>query len=82
MKLDPALAARDASAGKPSLLDRLFPVNQGLAIKSMFGIWGAYFLFVTSRFLYMTQNNPDALFFQRILMTSVCITFTWLLSAC
>ncbi len=79
MKLDPVLAVRDAGVRTPSLLDRLFPVNQGLAIKSMFGIWGAYFLFVTGRFLYMTQSNADVLFVQRILMTSICITFTWLL---
>ena len=80
MKPDPALVlAQDAGVPTRSLLDRLFPVNQGLAIKSMFGIWGAYFLFVTSRFLYRVQENADALFFQRILMTSVCITVTWLL---
>ncbi len=62
-----------------SLFSRLFPVNPDLAVKSIFGVWGAYFLFVSSRFLYMTQNNADALFFQRILMTSICITVTWLL---
>lgn len=71
--------AHDARGQTRSMLDRLFPVNQGIAIKSMFGIWGAYFLFVTSRFLYRMQDNADALFFQRILMTSVCITVTWLL---
>ncbi len=80
MKPDSALVlAQDAGVRTRSLLDRLFPVNQGLAIKSMFGIWGAYFLFVSGRFLYRTQENADALFFQRILMTSVCITVTWLL---
>ncbi len=80
MKPEPALVlAQDAGVRTRSLLDRLFPVNQGLAIKSMFGIWGAYFLFVSSRFLYRTQENADALFFQRILMTSVCIAVTWLL---
>jgi two-component system LytT family sensor kinase len=80
VKPTPALGPpRDTGVQTGSLLDWLFPVNQGLAIKSMFGIWGAYFLFVTSRFLYVVQNNADALFFQRILMTSVCITFTWLL---
>lgn len=71
--------AHNARGQTRSMLDRLFPVNQGIAIKSMFGIWGAYFLFVTSRFLYRMQDNADALFFQRILMTSVCITVTWLL---
>ncbi len=71
--------AQDAGFRTRSVLDRLFPVNQAMAIKSMFGIWGAYFLFVTSRFLYRMQENADALFFQRILMTSVCITVTWLL---
>jgi two-component system LytT family sensor kinase len=80
VKPDSALVlAQDAGVRTRSLLDRLFPVNQGLAIKSMFGIWGAYFLFVSGRFLYRTQENADALFFQRILMTSVCITVTWLL---
>ncbi|MGB5485513.1 sensor histidine kinase [Parasphingorhabdus sp.] len=80
MKLESARdLAQDAGVRTRSLLDRLFPVNQGLAIKSMFGIWGAYFVFVTSRVLYRTQDNADALFFQRILMTSVCIAVTWLL---
>lgn len=73
------ILAQDAGVRTRSLLDRLFPVNQGLAIKSMFGIWGAYFVFVSGRFLYRTQENADALFFQRILMTSVCIAVTWLL---
>ena len=62
-----------------SLFNRLFPVNPDLAVKSIFGIWGAYFLFASGRFLYVAQNNADALFFQRILMTVICITFTWLL---
>lgn len=80
MKLDPAPgSAGAAEAQSSSLLDWLFPVNQALAIKSMFGIWGAYFLFVSSRILYMAHSNADALFVQRILMTSVCIVFTWLL---
>ena len=70
---------RDAKVSMRSALDWLFPVNQALAIKSMFGIWGAYFVFVSSRFLYRVQENADALFFQRILMTSVCITVTWML---
>ena len=68
-----------AEPGKASLFDRLFPVNRDLAIKSIFGVWGAYFLFVTSRFLYVTQGNVEALFVQRILMTSICIAFTWML---
>ena len=71
--------AQKAPAGKVSLFNRLFPVNRDIAIKSIFGIWGAYFLFVTSRFLYMTQGNVEALFVQRILMTSICIAFTWML---
>jgi len=71
--------AQKAPAGKVSLFNRLFPVNRDIAIKSIFGIWGAYFLFVTSRFLYMTQANVEALFVQRILMTSICIAFTWML---
>ena len=71
--------AQKAPAGKVSLFNRLFPVNRDIAIKSIFGIWGAYFLFVTSRFLYMTQSNVEALFVQRILMTSICIAFTWML---
>lgn len=71
--------AEKAAAGKPSLFNRLFPVNRDLAIKSIFGVWGAYFLFATSRVLYVTQTNADALFVQRILMTSICITLTWLL---
>ncbi len=68
-----------AETGKISLFNRLFPVNRDLAIKSIFGVWGAYFLFVTSRFLYLPQPNADALFFQRVLMTSICITLTWML---
>ncbi len=71
--------AQHADGRKPSLFNRLFPVNRDLAIKSIFGVWGAYFLFATSRFFYVTQANADALFVQRILMTSICITFTWLL---
>lgn len=71
--------AQQAEARTTSLLNRLFPVNRDIAIKSIFGVWGAYFLFVTSRLLYMTQPNADALLVQRILMTSICITFTWLL---
>ena len=71
--------AQKAPAGKVSLFNRLFPVNRDIAIKSIFGIWGAYFLFVTSRFLYMIQGNVEALFVQRILMTSICIAFTWML---
>lgn len=80
MKLESAI--RPADPAKPrtaSLFHRLFPVNRDLAIKSIFGVWSAYFLFVTSRFLYVTQTNADALFFQRILMTSICITCTWIL---
>ncbi|MEO9599701.1 histidine kinase [Parasphingorhabdus sp.] len=72
-------SANDAEAPAVSLIDRIFPVNRDLAAKSMFGIWGAYFLFVSSRFLYVTQTNADALFVQRILMTSICIFFTWML---
>tara|TARA_R110000824_G_scaffold25838_4_gene89525 strand:- start:8033 stop:9208 length:1176 start_codon:yes stop_codon:yes gene_type:complete len=72
-------SANRAEAQKPSLFNWLFPINRDLAVKSIFGVWGAYFIFVTSRFLYMTQTNLDALFVQRILMTSICITFTWLL---
>ena len=45
----------------------------------MFGVWGAYFVFVSCRSLYMAQNNAEALFVQRILMTSVCISLTWML---
>lgn len=71
--------AQKAEAPKVSLFDRLFPVNRDLAIKSIFGIWTAYFLFVTSRFLYVTQPNAEALFVQRIVMTSICITLTWML---
>tara|TARA_R110000850_G_scaffold30238_2_gene83457 strand:- start:7122 stop:8297 length:1176 start_codon:yes stop_codon:yes gene_type:complete len=71
--------AQKAATPKVSLFDRLFPVNRDLAIKSIFGVWGAYFLFVTSRFLYVTQANVEALFLQRILMTSICITLTWML---
>jgi hypothetical protein len=71
--------AQHAEARTVSLFNRLFPVNRDLAIKSIFGVWGAYFLFVTSRVLYVTQANADALFVQRILMTSICIAFTWLL---
>ncbi len=80
MKPEPALgSAINAGARTRSLLDRLFPVNQALAIKSMFGVWGAYFVFVSCRGLYAEQNNADSLFVQRILMTSVCITLTWML---
>lgn len=80
MKPDSSIRpARNAEAQKPSLFNRLFPVNRDLAIKSIFGVWSAYFLFVTSRVLYVPQTNADALFVQRILMTSICITFTWLL---
>ena len=80
MKPDPVnQPAQSAEARTASLFNWLFPINSDLAIKSIFGVWGAYFLFVTSRFLYMTQENADALFVQRILMTSICITFTWLL---
>ena len=80
MKPEPAIRpAHHAEATAPSLFNRLFPVNRDLAIKSIFGVWGAYFLFVTSRFLYVAQTNVDSLFVQRILMTSICITFTWLL---
>lgn len=80
MKPEPAIRpARRAKVRTASLFNRLFPVNRDLAIKSIFGVWGAHFLFVTSRFLYVTQSNADALFVQRILMTIVCITFTWLL---
>ncbi|AMO72708.1 sensor histidine kinase [Sphingorhabdus sp. M41] len=71
--------AQQAATKNSSLFNRLFPVNRDLAIKSIFGVWVAYFLFATSRFFYVTQNHPDALFVQRILMTSICITFTWLL---
>lgn len=71
--------AQNAEARKASLFNRLFPVNRDLAIKSIFGVWGAYFVFATSRFFYVEQANPDALFVQRILMTSICITLTWLL---
>lgn len=70
---------RTAEAATTSLFHRLFPVNRDIAIKSIFGVWGAYFVFVTSRFLYVVQGNVDALFVQRILMTSICITSTWLL---
>ncbi len=70
---------QETEAPKASLFDRLFPVNRDLAIKSIFGVWGAYFLFVTSRFLYVAQPHVEALFFQRILMTSICITITWML---
>ncbi len=73
------LPAQKAEAGKASLFNRLFPVNRDLAIKSIFGVWGLYFLFVSSRFLYLPQPNADALFFQRMLMTSICITLTWML---
>mgnify|MGYP003633045135 CR=1 FL=1 len=68
-----------ARARTRSLFDRLFPVNQNIAIQSMFGVWGAYFVFVSCRSLYMAQNNAEALFVQRILMTSVCISLTWML---
>lgn len=71
--------APGARTAKFQLLKRLFPVNQGLAIKSIFGIWGAYFLFVSSRLFYVAPYNTDALLAQRLLMTSVCIAFTWLL---
>ena len=71
--------ARQTGAKTASLFNRLFPVNRDLAVKSIFGVWGAYFLFVSSRILYLTQNNADALLVQRIIMTSICITFTWLL---
>lgn len=80
--MKPALAirpAQKAKAGKASLFNRLFPVNRDLAIKSIFGVWGLYFLFVSSRFLYLPQPNADALFFQRMLMTSICISLTWML---
>lgn len=80
MKPSPSIRpARIVESRTPSLFYRLFPVNRDLAIKSIFGVWGAYFLFVTSRVLYVPQSNPDALFVQRILMTSICITVTWLL---
>ncbi len=68
----------DARKAAP-LFNRLFPVNRDLAIKSIFGVWGLYFLFVTSRVLYMPQPNAEALFFQRLLMTSICIGLTWML---
>lgn len=71
--------AQKAEVLKVPLLDRLFPVNRDIAIQSIFGVWGAYFLFVSSRFLYVAQPNAEALFLQRILMTSICITLTWLL---
>jgi len=76
---DPALGSAFAGGRTPLLLDRLFPINKGLALKSILGIWGAYFLFVSSRAFYITQNNAEALFVQRILMTSICIMITWLL---
>ncbi|CAO1654888.1 sensor histidine kinase [Parasphingorhabdus sp. NYA22] len=80
MKPDSSIRpAQNAEAPRPSLFNRLFPVNRDLAIKSIFGVWSAYFLFATSRVLYVTQTHADALFVQRILMTSICITFTWLL---
>lgn len=80
MKPDSAIRpAQQAEAQTSSLFNRLFPVNRDLAIKSIFGVWTAYFLFATSRFLYVTQSHADALFVQRILMTSICITFTWML---
>ncbi len=71
--------AQNAERRTLSLFSRLFPVNRDLAIKSIFGIWSAYFLFVSSRILYVPEMNADALFLQRILMTIICITFTWML---
>lgn len=71
--------AQPAEIRTASLFNRLFPVNRNLAIKSIFGVWGAYFLFETGRLLYVSNSNAEALFVQRILMTIICITFTWLL---
>ena len=80
MLIDAAYSEVSADQGTDKLwMDRLFPVNRSLAVKSIFGIWGAYFLFVSSRVFYVEQAHPDALFVQRILMTSLCLVFTWIL---
>ncbi|MEH6790104.1 sensor histidine kinase [Parasphingorhabdus sp.] len=80
MKPDPTLpAVPSAEAGKASFFNRLFPVNRDLATKSIFGVWGGYLLFASSRFLYVAHANADALLVQRVLMTSICIAATWLL---
>ena len=62
-----------------SLFNRLFPVNSRIATGTIFGVWGAYFLAASLRVLYVDLGNADAVFVQRILMTSLCIFFSWLL---
>ncbi len=71
--------AGEAGRRKKSLSEQLFPVHQRIASFSILGLWGTYFFIVTLRGIYIEIPNPEAVFVQRILMTSICILFTWLL---